>query len=432
VHLAPGAILDNASRRWRRLAPAAAAVVLGAAVVATASVVVLGSDEPAAAVFVSGAGSDRNPCTRDAPCASFGRAYRRAAPGEIIEIEGGAYPEQGIVADGRAPGSDRVVFRPAAGAQVRLAALRLGTGSAGDGPVGLTIASVTVAQRSGRQGTVVALEGTRDVVLEDIDAASFYLNGVSDFTISGGDWGPCRTTGDEAFDGCGNSKIDANPANRNITIEDAVFHDYRVTPGSGAHFECLIVFGGTDITVRRNRFRNCEFFDIFVQHASEQPVSGMRIENNWFDTPWNGAGAQNRPDAVAFSPRGTPFTDVLVGFNSFLEAGISVNDDSDGTEYSRFAVIGNIAASAHSGCYRSATFRSNLWIGSTCDPSDRSATTYPYASPVKGAAGDYHLTGGPAVDLVPEDAAGSVIDSDIDRDERPIGVALDAGADERG
>ena len=279
------------------------------------AMVVLGSGGSAATVFVSGAGSDRNPCTREEPCASFDRAYRGAAPGEIVEVAGGVYPEQDIVADGRARGSDRVVFRPAKGAKVRVSGLRLGNDSEGAGPVGLTIERVTVAKPSGRQGTVVALGGTRDVVLEDIDAASFYLNGVADFTISGGDWGPCRTTGNEQTDGCGNSKIDANPANRNITIEDAVFHDYRITPGSGAHFECLIVFSGTDISVRRNRFRNCEFFDIFVQHGPAQPVRGMRIENNWFDTPWNGAGAQNRPAAVAFSPRGTPFTEVLVGFN---------------------------------------------------------------------------------------------------------------------
>ena len=69
-----------------------------------------------------------------------------------------------------------------------------------------------------------------DVVLKDIDAASFYLNGVSKFKISGGDWGPCRNTStgsqtNEAVDGFSNSKIDANPANLNITIQDAVFHD---------------------------------------------------------------------------------------------------------------------------------------------------------------------------------------------------------------
>ena len=49
----------------------------------------------------------------------------------------------------------------------------------------------------------------------------------------------------------------------------------------------------------------------------------------------------------------------------------------------------------------------------------------PYAVP---SAADYHLTGGPAVDLIPTSSL--VVTKDIDGQSRPQGAAADAGADE--
>ena len=53
----------------------------------------------------------------------------------------------------------------------------------------------------------------------------------------------------------------------------------------------------------------------------------------------------------------------------------------------------------------------------------------PYVSSVVGRE-NYHLTGGPAVNLVPGTDADQRVATDIDGRPRPLGPAWDAGADE--
>jgi hypothetical protein len=403
-----------------------------ASLVAAASIAALVMpSHPQQPLIVAPGGSDANACTLKEPCASLDRAYRAADPGQVVEVEGGTYSPQTLLRDERKTGTGRVVLRPRDNARVQLQGLGLGRlDDPASGPRNVTLKGMTIAGPAGRQRGVAAFAGTRGVILEDIDAANFYLNGVEDFTIRGGDWGPCTAGTEEVAAGCANSKIDGSPLNHNITIEDAVFHDYRIVPGSGAHFECLIVFGGTDITIRRNRFVNCEFYDIFVQHSSTYEMDGLRIENNWFDTPWNGRTQQNRASAVAFSPRGRPFNDVLVRFNSFLDSGLHLDEDGEAIPYSGFRVVGNIGQSTWAACPPSVRFRANLWIGTACHPTDRTATAFPYVRPEKGPAGDYHLSGGAAVDLVKDAGPDAATSEDIDRHTRPLGDGRDAGAHE--
>ncbi|MDX6439390.1 MAG: hypothetical protein QOF45_1973, partial [Gaiellaceae bacterium] len=49
-----------------------------------------------ASVYLSTGGSDSNACTQAAPCKSFDRAYRVAAPGATVEVAAGSYPAQTI------------------------------------------------------------------------------------------------------------------------------------------------------------------------------------------------------------------------------------------------------------------------------------------------------------------------------------------------
>ena len=330
-------------------------------------------------LFVSVAGSDSGRCTRAAPCASFARAYRVAAPGDVVEVAAGVYPGQRIVRDPVKAGRARVTFRPAHRATVVLGGLGLGTSvHSSDGPRGLAIKRMTIADASGKKRGIAAFNGTSDVVLEDIRAANFYLNGIKRFTILGGDWGPCLTTStgtqsNERVDGCSNSKIDGT-GNEDVVIRNAVFHDYRIIPGSGAHFECLFVLGVDGLKIQRNRFEDCEFYAIFFQNLGN-PTSNVLIEGNWFETPWNGHNVQNRSAAVEFSPRKRPFTNFVIQRNSFRGAGsLSLNGDADGTVYSGFRVGRNIAMGYAGTCYANVRFLSNIWIprgGSTCHGTDR-------------------------------------------------------------
>jgi len=293
---------------------------------------------PGGTVFLSPSGNDTNPCSQAFPCRSFQRGYEAAQPGQVVELAAGAYGAQAMRRQASKTSPDDVVLRPAAGAQVTVTALSLGSIDVpNSGPEHLTIQDVKDARSP--QGEVVVV-GVNDVTLENIDAANFYENFSSNFTVRGGDWGPCTVPGP-----CGNNKLDVETGS-NILIENARFHDLRIVPNSGEHFECQIVFGGQNITFRNNTYTNCEYYDIFFQHPTwagsrfdGSSPKNILIERNTFDVTFNN-GQDGRTSAIAFSPRNVPFRDVLIRCNTFLlGAGISVNDDGDGTQYVNFQVI---------------------------------------------------------------------------------------------
>ena len=132
---------------------------------------------PAPAVFVSTTGSDLGNCSQSSPCRSLARAYRLARPGQVVEVAGGSYPGEAIEVDSSKSSSADVVFRPAAGASVRV----------GAGVAGLEVRAshLTVV------GLVLdywSVSGS-DVTMRAIDGQSFYVSG-GDVLVDGGDYGP--------------------------------------------------------------------------------------------------------------------------------------------------------------------------------------------------------------------------------------------------
>jgi hypothetical protein len=397
---------------------------------------------PGCPLFVATDGSDAGACSREAPCETFGAAYRKAAPGQRVLVAAGTYPGQVIVFDPKKTSAEDVVIEPVPGARVVLSgALQLGTWN-GDGPRHLTVKDLVAVPYDGVHYTSwQAGEGTQDVTWVNLRASNFYIRGVKDFHIVGGSWGPCIVP-TQVPDACNNNKIDYSPEpfrNDNVTIDGATFHNMQCRDhdcgDTGVHFECLFLAGGTNIKVRNSTFRDCEFYDIFATRISEEAAGSFRglvIENNWFDTPWDGQGHQNRGSSIAFAPwegqRGPVFEDVLVRYNSF-GSGIGVNENSTGHTYRNFRIVGNVLEGPD-GCYPSATYAYNVWRDGTCSSTDRSlgGGPLPYAS-ARGL--DFHLTGGPAVDLVPGTHGDQRIDDDIDGDGRPAARMYDAGADER-
>ena len=398
-------------------------------------------------VDVNGGSCTRNPTPTSyndaAACATFEDTYAAAVLGDTVGVKGGDYPAQTIVErpDKSAPGNlPDVVFAPAAGEAVRLADLQLGSGGVGgtgtDGPDHITIENMS----SYGPECAWLIEGdSNDITWKNLNACNFGIDASHDITIDGGDWGPCNA----GSGGCGNNHLYGNDST-NITIENAAIHDFTKTDDS-QHFECLIDFGtggSTGLVIRNNWFHNCVVYDIFLQQLGET-IRPITIENNFFDhSTGNGypVGDYSNGEwrAIAFSPRNTAFTNVLVRFNSFqAEGGISLNDDGDGTTYSNFLVVGNLIG--HSNCgIAGVTYLYNVYGGnSTCGGLGEVALhgPFPFTNPAYGAQGNYHLAGAAtAIDgLVPSSVPGGCPSNDYDWQPRPQppGSNCDAGADER-
>jgi chitodextrinase len=391
-----------------------------------------------ASLFVAPGGSDGGSCTQAAPCASFQRAYEVAAPGAVVEVAGGTYPSQTFraVSGKSAP---NVVFRPASGARVILGGL--GFGANGDpalGPDFITVRGMEMTYKgsspgAGNQQGVHAGPGSTYITLEDIDAGSVSSWFADHLTIRGGDYGPCDAIASGNANVCGNNKQDIST---NVLIEGAYFHDLEYDPSApDAHWECMYINAGRNVTIRGNRFERCAIFDLFVTlsgpDARAMGHENLTIENNWFAPATNGFGSPSRGwSSLAVSwcqnaPQPS-YRNVKIRNNSFGPgAGIEkdLNADAAGCQWQNVSVTGNIGT--YGGCQNGWTYAGNLFVGSQkCSASDGNLVTLPYVNP---SGLDYHLAAGSVAEgFVP----GSFC-SATDFDGQSRATPCDAGSDER-
>jgi chitodextrinase len=357
-------------------------------------------------LFVAPSGSDSNPCSQAAPCASFDRAYRVASPGMTVVVAGGTYGGQTINPDpSKASASSNVVFAPAAGAQVTV------TGEVKvNGARAITVQDMTVAYWS-------AQPGSDSLVFQNINSTEFFINQASNVLVKGGDYGP-NTNEDAGKIISGTS----TPAS-NITIDGATFHDIASTNLTQFHVECLIIWSADGVTVKNSRFYNCGVFDIFAKLCCGSTVlRNITLVNNWFGATQNGGyfsfdiDGSNQPS----------LSGIHVRFNSFAQAfnfenfGSIVNSDS----------VGNVGP--RPACVNGLSFAYDIWLSGTCTSTDKAAASG-YVNGASNAAQDYHLTpGAAAINAVPLSVSGGCPATDIDGQARPMGSACDAGADEAG
>ena len=147
---------------------------------------------------------------------------------------------------------------------------------------------------AGNQQGVWVGPGATYITLEDLDAGSVSSWMADHLTVRGGDYGPCdAVTGSNV---CGNNKQDVST---NVLIEGAYFHDLEYDASApDAHWECMYLNGGRNVTIRGNRFERCAIFDLFVTISG--PDAGaighenLTIENNWFAPATNGLGSPSR------------------------------------------------------------------------------------------------------------------------------------------
>jgi hypothetical protein len=364
---------------------------------------------------MSPAGDDGNPCTSAAPCRTFGRAYRAADPGEVVEVAAGSYPDHSIEPDPAKTAAADVVFRPAPGAAVVLT-------QPGPGPEeSFVIRAAHVELRDMRIPEWRASPPGEDITMRNIDGDNFVVESeddraARDIRVLGGDYGP--SVDDNTVIGVNGLRTTASPTD--VLIDGVMFHDYTLAPGSDAHVECLQVSGVDGLTIRNSRFRDCWVFDILVgkaQGGSAPTPSRILIENNFLEC----CGGGDNYSLRLSDSWGSEWQNVTIRNNS-SDTKISIGP---GSPYANVSVTANIAPRVD-GAPPGVAFSSNVWYrGSAVGPGDIVAPAGFRDAPT----GDFHLVSGAAA----IDRGGPTAPADdIDREARPRGQAPDAGADEAG
>jgi hypothetical protein len=207
--------------------------------------------QPSLAVSTSG---DDATCARgnlSRPCRTFDRAYRQARCGDVVELRAGTYGVQMLhEVLSLSSCSRNVTFQPAPGASVSVEAVGFGDGvGSTNAPDRVTLKNFAVRKHVNLAGDV------EHVTLIGINGGGFYIQGVNDVLVKGGDWGPCDSSGPSECRAPSFITQDRrlNEYTRNLTIDGATFHDYRIT-AAGDHFECLFTTGGSNVVIRNSRF----------------------------------------------------------------------------------------------------------------------------------------------------------------------------------
>ena len=357
----------------------------------------------AAALYMSADGSDSGQCTAAAPCRTFSRAYAVGQPGQTVYLRSGDYGDQTIVGTRATPpaGVPKLVFAPDRGASVSVGYLQIH------------------ADNFELRGLKLAGFDTRadsdGFTARGVDMNVFGVFGSSNTKIIGGDVGPSYNPGGSSIPVYITYGNDGTVAPTNLLIDGVLFHDFkRGTPDD--HMECMMVIGGSGITIRNSRFLRCDIFDIyFTQWAGPDPPRNILLENNWFDETTTDGQYGNTTYAVRFGDYMREFTNILVRYNS-AKQDISMGDNPK----QNVSFIANVAPNY--GCTDGIFYAYNVWNGRRCGPTDRRGST----DFVDASRLDLRLpANAPAVDHGDKK---NYPRRDIFGHKRPRGKAPDAGA----
>lgn len=320
----------------------------------------------AAVLAVAPAGNDST-CARGVlsrPCSSFDKAYRLARCGDTIKVTAGRYGPQQVNEVGRLSAcSTNVTFRASPAASAVIEQIDFGGG------VGTTYSPDRITLEGLAVSKIVNVFGdVEHVTLKNIDGGAFAIQGARNLRVLGGDWGPCDSSGPSA---CRSQSFiiedrRLGELTRNVTVDGAVIHDYRVS-AAGDHFECLFTTGGTNVVIRNSSFYNCETYGIATGARDWARYDGWLVENNWFGRTCC-FGPNDRDSAIVI---GGPVAvaNMTIRFNSFA-TGQSVVSEG-GIAGPGLRIAGNILASVR--CVPNARYSGNLVSRSGCGKDDRNS-----------------------------------------------------------
>ncbi len=324
----------------------------------------------AATKYISPMGSDTAACTSVAPCKSFDRGYRQAAPGDVVEMAGGTYGGQTIPAiAGRA--LPAVEFRPAIGASVTV------SGSLSIDGNHVTVRNVTTPFVNFDAGSTQVI-GAKIV---NVNTGGMWISNARDLVVQGGSIGPRNNDA--------TVKIGSSPMSYNVTFDGVDFHDATATDAS-VHTECLWAGDVQGLTVKNSLFRNCAYFGLFITHYLGTEPKNVLIENNIFEHTMQSSG-QPAIYSMMVAEHLTRMENFTFRNNTF-EAEVALGPST----VINTKMVGNIGVAAS--CKSGVTYAYNVWTNRACSSTDLHA---PNAKQffVNPGAHDWRLTSGsPAID----------------------------------
>ena len=391
----------------------------------TTSTALCSAPAPGAVISVAPIGIDAT-CVRGnpaLPCATLNRAYSLAQCGDVIEVAGGSYGTQRLIET--AAGSacaQTITFRPAPVASVTLDLIQFGSGAT-TGYSSNAADNITLRGFKVTRGVLLAGDAT-NIVIDQFDGGAFMVNGAQNVTIKNSDWGPCDAPagpcatrsgpaeGQNRIEGCTGCATET----ANLVIEGNVIHDFTISPGSGAHSECLWVNGGRNVTMRGNRIYNCTTTAMSIGEWGGELLTGTwLIENNWI-------GRTANPASINLTQ--LPYTGtMIVRFNSFGPNSTLGSESSVPNDTGTVKAVGNIFGRWDGWCIPGGDYDYNIYVddfggqgGALCgDTGSVRVTAFPYVNSSALSAMDYHLgVASRADNFVPAGAPSAGVGVDYD------------------
>jgi nitrous oxidase accessory protein NosD len=224
-------------------------------------------DTREATLYVSATGDDGSDCASpERPCRTWAAAYIRASPGTVVELAAGDHGNVALERLERKGDPERVIFRPAKGATVKVGDLDV------EGTNDIEIVGVISSegwQIHGMAENVVM----RDVKILDSEWGG-YLGGARNVRVIGGEIGRI-----DPQDGLHLNNADGE--NTDIVIDGLHMHDLTNVKDPQVHTDCVQTGSANGLVIRNSRFINCGTQGLFLSAYGGGTTSDVVIENNW-------------------------------------------------------------------------------------------------------------------------------------------------------
>jgi hypothetical protein len=407
-----------------------------------------------ASFFVAPNGSDSNPCTQALPCKSFDRGYHVAAPGQVIEVAGGSYPEQNVLYDASKEGAQaNVVFRPAVGASVTVAGIDASTSRSVKGATHMTVhgpmnvnGAIVIngcgSPTDGQQCSAnsggnyldfdhLTITNTYGFVCFSCDHISLTYSTIQGSAVYGS---ACPNAGHPEISTAYDSKLFRKDKRPNHFVFDHDIFQNFARCDQTQHVECLQTEPADDITISNSVFRRCDTIALNLTENSGNSLSAsghresnnILVENNFIGQATDRTSA----DGLAyFSLRIPNGTNVTVRNNSWTDSPLFYSG-SGGFISQGYKITGNVGPynGAGANCGNGMSFSHNVFSGTLCGGSGKLVSSFGFSDPSPAGLDLHLLAGSPAIDA---GDPSSYPTSDLDGQARPMGGIPDAGADER-